>query len=136
MENKPELTYRYIAYEYRIYTCKNGRKYKVFKNGMVVSCAFEVTDSLGRRRFYEERKCKPTLAKTGYFEISLGGKNVELWLLHRLVATCFLGKRDYKTAVEHIDGNRGDNCVENLRWLSREEYVEKYVKNLNQNMEE
>ena len=71
---KTQLEYRYPTYEYRIYTCKNGRKYKVYKNGLIVSCEFELTDRLGRKRFYDERQCIPTLSNTGYFEIFLGGR--------------------------------------------------------------
>ena len=127
---KTQLEYRYPTYEYRIYTCKNGRKYKVYKNGLIVSCEFELTDRLGRKRFYDERQCIPTLSSTGYFEIFLGGRKGELWLLHRLFATCWLDKPKQITTVEHINSNKGDNCVENLRWITPEEYTEKYLNNL------
>ena len=127
---KTQLEYRYPTYEYRIYTCKNGRKYKVYKNGLIVSCEFELTDGLGRKRFYKEKQCIPTLSNTGYFEIFLGGRKGELWLLHRLVATCWLDKPKQITTVEHINSNKGDNCVENLRWITPEEYTEKYLNNL------
>lgn len=100
MKQKTCIQYRYLTNEYRIYTCKNGRKYKVFKNGEVVSCCFELTDKVGRKRCYEEKKCIPTLSNTGYFEIFLGGR-------------------------------KGDNCVENIRWLTQKEYTEKYVNCLN-----
>ncbi len=53
--NNPKLQYRYFTNEYRIYTCKNGRKYKVFKNGEIASCYFELTDKVGRKRCYEEK---------------------------------------------------------------------------------
>ena len=69
MKQETCLQYRYLTNEYRIYTCKNGRKYKVFKNGEVASCYFELTDKVGRKRCYEEKKCIPTLSNTGYFEI-------------------------------------------------------------------
>ena len=129
--NNTELQYRYLTNEYRIYTCKNGRKYKVFKNGEVVSCYFELTDKIGRKRCYEEKKCIPTLSNTGYFEIFLGGRKGESWLLHRLVAACWLDTPEYQTVIEHINGNKGDNCVENIRWLTQKEYTEKYVNCLN-----
>ena len=128
-----EVSYCYHTNEYHIYTCKNGRKYKVFKNGMVVSCEFELIDTLKRVRHYAEKICKPTKSSTGYFEILLGGRKGELWLLHRLVATCWIGTPEYITVVEHINHNKGDNCVENLRWLTQEEYIEKCVNYLNQN---
>lgn len=131
LKSNQSITYRYLTNEYRIYTCKNGRKYKVFRNGMVIACAFELVDKLKRVRHYEEKKCNPTVSNTGYFEIFLGGRKGELWLLHRLVATCWLGKSNCKTVIEHINSNKSDNCVENLRWLTQEEYNEKYANYVN-----
>ena len=131
MREETCLQYRYLTNEYRIYTCKNGRKYKVFRNGMIIACAFEFVDKMKRVRHYEEKSVNPTFSSTGYFEIFLGGRKGELWLLHRLVATCWLGKPDYTTVIEHINGNKGDNCVENIRWLTQKEYTEKYINCLN-----
>lgn len=40
--------------------------------------------------------------------------------VHIIVATAFLGKRDSKVyVVDHIDTNRSNNRVENLRWFTR-----------------
>ena len=40
--------------------------------------------------------------------------------IHIIVATAFLGKRDSKVyVVDHIDTNRSNNRVENLRWFTR-----------------
>ena len=43
--------------------------------------------------------------------------------IHRLVATAFLENPFDKEEVDHIDGNRQNNNVENLRWVSRIENV-------------
>lgn len=52
-------------------------------------------------------------SKTGY--MLLGQHRV-----HIIVATAFLGARDSKVyVVDHIDTNRCNNRVENLRWLTR-----------------
>jgi hypothetical protein len=34
--------------------------------------------------------------------------------IHRLVATCFIENPDMKPEVNHIDGNKLNNCVDNL----------------------
>lgn len=40
------------------------------------------------------------------------------WLVARLVAITFLGVPPYGFTVNHKDGNRFNNSVENLEWLS------------------
>ena len=41
--------------------------------------------------------------------------------IHRLVAETFLPNPENKPAVDHINGNRADNRIENLRWVSHKE---------------
>ena len=40
------------------------------------------------------------------------------WLTARLIATTFLGMPDLEMTVNHKDGNRFNNNIENLEWLS------------------
>ncbi len=47
----------------------------------------------------------------------LNGKSKD-WLVHRLVAFAFLGVPRNKLTVNHKNGNRLDNRIENLEWLS------------------
>lgn len=43
------------------------------------------------------------------------------YLLHRLIASAFLPNPDGKREINHIDGNRENNAVSNLRWSTRAE---------------
>ena len=58
-----------------------------------------------------------------------GYKNVNLYnnkknkcvYIHRLVAGAFLAKIEGKECVNHIDGNKSNNSLENLEWCTRSE---------------
>ena len=57
---------------------------------------------------------------TGYYSVHLdnmdGGKKV---YLHRLIALNFIPNLENKPCVDHINRNRQDNRIENLRWATR-----------------
>lgn len=60
---------------------------------------------------------------TGYVKVNLyyGGKN-NMFLLHRLVALAFIPNPDNLPHVHHKDGDKQNNHVENLEWVSRKEH--------------
>ena len=119
------LRYPYETDEYKIFTGENGREYKVYKNGRVVACSFEYIDTMGRHRALSEHECKPTMTNSGYFELNIGGRNGQKWMLHRLVAVVWVENADECNTVNHIDGDKGNNSVENLEWCSLSENIKK-----------
>jgi len=54
----------------------------------------------------------------GYLTVFLGGKNE---LVHRLVAKAHLPNPEGKRTVNHKDGNKHNNCVDNLEWATDSE---------------
>lgn len=76
-------------------------------------------------RHWKQRVLKPKgqTYKTGY-RVSLwkNGKCKD-WLVARLVAITFLGYKEL--TVNHIDGNRFNNHVENLEWCSLADNIRK-----------
>ncbi len=79
--------------------------------------------NLGRVLSAKKNKIlSPTRQKNGYIRIHLckNGK-AKLMLVHRLVAAAFLGKSD--ELVDHIDGSRDNNTLDNLRYLTQSQNI-------------
>ena len=76
--------------------------------------------SLGRaRRSKDKRLIKPKNEFHGYLEYRLvkNGKR-HFKKVHRLVAIAFIPNPDGLETVNHKDGDKTNNSVENLEWLS------------------
>jgi len=58
---------------------------------------------------------------TGYWRVSLGRNNHKY--VHRLMALAFLPNPDGLTQVDHIDGNRLNLSIDNLRWVSAKQNI-------------
>ena len=58
----------------------------------------------------------------GYKIISLWKNGIgKMFRIHRLVAAAFIPNPENKPCVDHIDGVRFHNFVENLRWCTQDE---------------
>jgi hypothetical protein len=51
---------------------------------------------------------------------NLYDKGIDMFV-HRLVALAFLPNPENKACIDHIDNNRGNNNIENLRWATHQE---------------
>lgn len=84
-----------------------------------------VEGKITSNKLYSIRRWKSRILK-GKGDNSTTGKRVSLWkngkvkdyLVARLVATTFLGSPKEGDTVNHKDGNRFNNRIENLEWLS------------------
>ena len=67
-----------------------------------------------------KRYLKGHLENTGYISVNLNINNKKKnYALHRLVAQTFLENPDNLPIVNHKDGNKLNNNVENLEWVSQ-----------------
>lgn len=92
-------------------------------NGFVI---YDVSD-LGRIRNWKRRSVLKNKIRLidGYVEICLhlNGKPHTL-LVHRIVAIAFLGIPEWGMEVNHIDGNKHNNFVENLEWTTKSKNIQ------------
>lgn len=77
-------------------------------------------DCQGRR--LKGNYLKPKVGKFGYHRTGLRKDGLQKFhLIHRLVAQAFLLNQDNKSQVNHIDGDKSNNSVENLEWVTPSE---------------
>lgn len=61
---------------------------------------------------------KPQLNGKGYLRVSIGK---QLKFVHRLVAEKYIPNPNNLPQVNHKDGNKLNNCVDNLEWVSNKD---------------
>ena len=67
-------------------------------------------------------KKQTVMKRKGYLIVTLSfNKKHKQVLVHRLVALAFISNPENKPQVNHIDGNKQNNCVSNLEWATDKE---------------
>jgi hypothetical protein len=65
------------------------------------------------------KRLSPNDNGSGYLQVQFRDK--KNYFVHRLVAATFIPNPDNKPCVDHIDGNKKNNAVDNLRWVTASE---------------
>lgn len=68
---------------------------------------------------------KTKITRNGYVEVQLSANAVVRSVsVHRLVGFAFLEKPEGKNDINHKNGKRSDNRLDNIEWLSRQENIQ------------
>lgn len=90
------------------------------KNQLMVSDAGRVKSFLRDKENGNVLKATPD--KKGYMRLRVTIERRKMsFKLHRIVAEAFIPNPSNLKQVNHIDGNKANNCVENLEWVSNYE---------------
>ena len=106
-----------------------GLKVNVYCNGTIETLPHLLLRKNGRIDNRKGKILKPTKTHDGYLRVtfSFEGKR-KSFLVHRLVALAFLPNPLNKETVNHINGIKTDNRVENLEWATHKEQKEHSIK--------
>lgn len=87
--------------------------YLIYKDGRVWS---------KKRQGCKEGYLKPQMKKTGYWFVNLYNNGKEKhYLIHRLIALHYIPNPENKPCIDHIDGNKLNNDINNLRWVTQQQ---------------
>ena len=81
------------------------------------------------------QELKPEETSKGYLRVDLYDKNGNRkhFKIHRLVAQAFIPNPENKPQINHIDGNKHNNSITNLEWVTDAENKE-HRKKLSENV--
>ena len=99
--------------------------YAVSTRGGLKSLTRVVVDVNGRKVRIQERILRTQVCTKGYSQVSLTKAGLtKIFLVHRLVAVAFLPRAINKPDINHKNGDKRDNRLENLEWVSNQENMD------------
>lgn len=72
---------------------------------------------------------KPIINEKGYYRVDLSKeRKSKRFRIHRLIAKTFIPNPNNFPEVNHINGNKKDNCINNLEWCTRKHNMKEAYK--------
>lgn len=93
---------------------------EIWKQVPIEGCKYDVSN-IGRVRHRGKKMpLNPAIGSKGYFYVYIGTFDgvQKKTTVHRLVALAFLGPYPEDCEVNHIDGDKLNNCVNNLEYIT------------------
>lgn len=103
----------------------------VSDHGRVQTNRTHSVDEKGNHKIVSGKIMKCSINAGGYVSVSLArgnSKKRKLWLVHRLVCLAFLENPKNKPFVNHKNGVKNDNRLENLEWCTPAENIRHFYK--------
>ncbi len=100
-------------------------KYEIWKDCKGYEGKYQVSNRGRVWSVYKQRVMKPYMGN-GYLKVDLIAKNGKRKkeYVHRLVALAFIDNLNNHPIVNHIDGNKQNNLVENLEWITQQKNMQ------------
>ena len=104
--------------------------YEISPNGKIRSKDRTMTDKIGRTRSWKGKILNPDIAPNGYYRVSFSiNRKRKQFYVHRLIAEYFIPNPKNLPQVNHIDGNKLNNSLDNLEWVTVQDNVIHAYKN-------
>jgi hypothetical protein len=109
-----------VGYEGLYEVNRNGEIKSVERKYIFPKTAVKVKETILKQR----------IDRGGYYTVVLhkGGKSCTRYV-HRLIGTAYINNPFKKPYINHINGNKLDNSLENLEWVSASENMKHAIRN-------
>jgi hypothetical protein len=82
---------------------------------------YQISNYARARNIQTGNILKTVKGKTGYKVLSVYNGKHKTFKLHRLIALAFIPNPDNKPCINHKDGDKLNNSIENLEWVTHSE---------------